>query len=135
MDKKSPHPIDVHVGTKVRIRRLMLNMSQDKLGDALGLTFQQIQKYEKGTNRIGASRLYQLAKILSVDVQFFYNDMDISGGAPGFGESQATEFMSNLTSPESIQLCRYFSTIDNPQVRKKILDLIKAVSESQNNVD
>ena len=72
MAKKAPNPIDKHVGSRVRMRRMMLSMSQEKLGDALGLTFQQVQKYEKGTNRVGASRLQQIAQILQVPVAFFF---------------------------------------------------------------
>jgi len=88
MAKKAPNPIDRHVGSRVRMRRMMLSMSQEKLGDALGLTFQQIQKYEKGTNRIGASRLQQIAHILQVTVSFFFDGAPHSSGHTG-GMSEA----------------------------------------------
>ena len=88
MAKKAPNPIDRHVGSRVRMRRMMLSMSQEKLGDALGLTFQQVQKYEKGTNRIGASRLQQIAHILQVPVSFFFEGAPhASGHAGGMGEA------------------------------------------------
>src|ERR1700685_4720215 len=84
-----PHPIDVHVGSRVRLRRNMLGLSQEKLGEALGLTFQQVQKYERGANRIGASRLHELSRVLDVPVQFFYDEEDPVRAAPvrGFAES------------------------------------------------
>src|SRR5467141_1054857 len=93
MVKKAPNPVDRHVGSRVRMRRMMLSMSQEKLGDALGLTFQQVQKYEKGTNRIGASRLQQISNILQVPVEFFFE------GAPNVGPFTRTEGMSEAPSP------------------------------------
>ncbi len=131
MTKKSPNPIDIHVGGRVRMRRMLVGMSQDKLGEALGLTFQQVQKYEKGANRIGASRLFQIAKILEVPVEYFYEGIDdVTGEAlPGFGESEPTPWMTEfLSSPEGLQLCRYFSSIPDPKVRRRILDLVKSLS-------
>src|SRR5665213_1876463 len=89
MAKKAPNPIDKHVGSRVRMRRMMLSMSQEKLGDALGLTFQQVQKYEKGTNRIGASRLQQIAHILQVPVSFFFEGAPASPGLSPSGMSEA----------------------------------------------
>ena len=127
-----PNPIDIHVGSRVRLRRTLLGMSQEKLGEMLGLTFQQIQKYEKGANRIGASRLYQIAQILGVPVQFFYDDMADelkSGKSQGFSEVDAAPFvMDFVSSSEGLQLNRAFSSIDEPKVRKKLLDLVKALS-------
>lgn len=128
-----PNPVDVHVGGRVRLRRMIMGMSQEALGKALGLTFQQIQKYEKGANRIGASRLYELSKLLDVPVQFFYDDYagGEPGAAPGMAESDAAGvFMELAQSPEIIQLCKVFSQIKEPQVRKRILDLIKSIAES-----
>lgn len=132
MPKKSPHPVDVHVGGRVRLRRIMLGMSQDKLGDALGLTFQQIQKYEKGVNRIGASRIFELSKILDVPVQYFYDDYDSKTGASyGFAETSGADdsFMELLHSPEGVQLCRHFAEISDPKVRKRVLDLVKTLAD------
>src|SRR5271167_2618011 len=93
MAKKAPNPIDKHVGSRVRMRRMMLGMSQEKLGDALGLTFQQVQKYEKGTNRIGASRLQQISQILQVQVSFFFE------GAPSAQLGTKTDSMGEAPSP------------------------------------
>ena len=101
MTKKAPNPIDKHVGSRVRMRRMMLAMSQEKLGDALGLTFQQVQKYEKGTNRIGASRLQQIANILQVPVSFFFEGApDLGDGAPhGHARSALAQPMFPIFSP------------------------------------
>ena len=109
---------------------MLVGMSQDKLGDHLGLTFQQVQKYEKGANRIGASRLYQIAKILEVPVQFFYDGYEDSLPAAGFAEGDATPHVTDfLNSAEGLQLCRFFSAIPDPDVRKRLLDLIKSLSK------
>ena len=128
-----PHPIDVHVGARVRLRRLMLGMSQDKLGEALGLTFQQVQKYEKGINRIGASRIFRLSEILAVPIQFFYDDFDgAASEAPGMAESDPGDaFMELLSSQEGVQLCRYFSEIRDPKVKKKVLELVRSIAENE----
>ena len=133
MGKKSPHPVDVHVGGRVRLRRMLLGMSQDRLGEALGLTFQQVQKYEKGVNRIGASRIFEIAKILDVPIQYFYDDFE---GRPaqnyGFAEGDGdANFMQMLHSPEGVQLCRHFAEIKDPKVRKRVLDLVKTLSEGE----
>lgn len=132
MARKSPNPIDVHVGSRVRLRRMLVGMSQEKLGENLGLTFQQIQKYEKGANRIGASRLYQISQILGVPVQFFYDDMadEIKSKKKGFAEADHTPFvMDFVSSSEGLQLNRAFSSIEEPKVRKKLLDLVKALAD------
>ncbi|GAB4520745.1 MAG: helix-turn-helix domain-containing protein [Amphiplicatus sp.] len=135
MGKKSPHPIDVHVGARVRLRRMMLGMSQDKLGEALGLTFQQVQKYEKGVNRIGASRVFELSRILDVPVQYFFDDFDRPGGqAYGFAEGEsggADSFMKVLQTPEGVQLCRHFFEIKDPKVRRRVLDLVKTLADGE----
>lgn len=132
MGKKSPHPVDVHVGGRVRLRRMMLGMSQDKLGEALGLTFQQVQKYEKGVNRIGASRVFEIARILDVPIQYFYDDFDGGAGRSfGFAESDDSSFMALLHSPEGVQLCRHFSAIKDPKVRKRVLDLVKTLADGE----
>lgn len=132
-EDRRPHPIDVHVGSRVRLRRTMLGMSQDKLGDALGLTFQQVQKYEKGVNRIGASRMFDLSRILNVPIQFFYDDFDaMTGTSYGFAEhgvgdpSAITEL---LNTPEGVQLCKYFSEISDPKIRKRVLELVKTLAD------
>jgi transcriptional regulator with XRE-family HTH domain len=127
---KAPNPIDKHVGARVRMRRLILGMSQGKLGDALDVTFQQVQKYEKGANRIGASRLQQLARVLDVPPAYFFEDAP-SGEprAPGFAEDEVqTQFVDFLSTSEGLQLNRAFAAIRDAKVRKKILDLVVSLA-------
>lgn len=130
-NKKKPNPIDIHVGSRIRLRRNMLGFSQEKLGENLGITFQQIQKYEKGTNRVGASRLQAISSILSVPVAFFFEDAP--GGtvpAQGFSETNDANYVVDfLSSPEGLQLNRAFSKISDPKVRRKIVDLVKSLSD------
>ncbi len=131
MTKKTPNPIDVHVGNRVRMRRMLIGMSQEKLGEKLGLTFQQIQKYEKGTNRISASRLYQISQILGVPVQFFFEDLPQQPGSDNEGLQEAGEegtIMDFLGSSEGLQLNRYFSRIQDASVRRSIVDLVRALA-------
>jgi transcriptional regulator with XRE-family HTH domain len=130
MAKKAPNPTDKHVGSRVRMRRMMLSMSQEKLGDALGLTFQQVQKYEKGTNRIGASRLQQISHILQVPVAFFFE------GAPGpshqvdgMREAPSPAYVSDfLATSEGLALTKAFMRIKQPKLRRRIVDLVKEVA-------
>ena len=134
--RSAPHPIDVHVGARVKLRRMVLGMSQDSLGRSLGLTFQQIQKYEKGVNRIGASRMFELSQLLDVPVQFFFEDAggDAGGGAPAPGFAEDTSggtVMDLMTSAEGVQLCRYFSGIKDPEVKKRVLDLVRSIAETE----
>ena len=132
--KKVPNPIDKHVGSRVRMRRVLLGMSQEKLGEALSLTFQQVQKYEKGTNRIGASRLQQISKTLNVPPAYFFD------GAPAFeegstspshlaaaeaGSAYVVDFLSTI---EGLHLNRAFARIKDPKVRKRIVDLVIALA-------
>lgn len=122
-NKKKPNPIDMHVGSRIRLRRNMLGLSQEKLGENLGITFQQIQKYEKGTNRVGASRLQAISSILNVPVSFFFEDAPGSGssGGDGFAEdNEATYVVDFLNSNEGVQLTRAFTKISDPKVRRKI---------------
>lgn len=129
-NKKKPNPIDIHVGSRVRLRRNMLGMSQEKLGESLGITFQQIQKYEKGTNRVGASRLQAIASILSVPVSFFFEDAPgADGDVKGLAEDATTFVVDFLNSTEGIQLNRAFARISQPKVRRKIIDLVKALAD------
>jgi len=130
--KKTPNPIDKHVGSRVRMRRMMLSMSQEKLGEHLGLTFQQIQKYEKGINRIGASRLHELSRVLDVPVSFFFDDMDpvrapaIPGG---FAEPPAEAFDSDpLRRRETVELVSAYYRIDDPALRRRLFDLARALA-------
>ncbi|HHK73617.1 MAG TPA: XRE family transcriptional regulator [Rhizobiales bacterium] len=129
MTKKTPHPVDVHVGSRVKFRRVVQGMSQEQLGSTLGLTFQQVQKYEKGTNRISASRLWDIGDALGVKVSFFFEglrDLDVSAG--GFADAGQAHFNRQVNSTEGLKLNRYFTQIEDPQIRKKILELVKTLS-------
>jgi transcriptional regulator with XRE-family HTH domain len=128
--KKAPNPIDKHVGSRVRMRRMMLAMSQEKLGDALGLTFQQVQKYEKGTNRIGASRLQQIAHILQVPVEFFFEGApSLQAPAPGAKEVPSTAYVSDfLATSEGLSLTKAFTRIKEPKLRRRIVDLVEEIA-------
>jgi transcriptional regulator with XRE-family HTH domain len=125
-----PHPIDVHVGARVRLRRTMLRMSQEKLAAALGLTFQQVQKYERAANRISASRLYQLCRILGVGVGFFYDGLDPAhAGNPGFAETSAEPFESDpLRQRETIELVEAYYAIGDPAVRRRLFELARQLA-------
>jgi transcriptional regulator with XRE-family HTH domain len=131
MTKKAPNPIDKHVGSRVRMRRMMLSMSQEKLGDALGLTFQQVQKYEKGTNRIGASRLQQIAQILQVPVSFFFEGAP-NLGAPspdGMSEAPSPTYVSDfLATSDGLALTKAFMRIHDAKLRRRIVDLVEHIA-------
>jgi transcriptional regulator with XRE-family HTH domain len=134
--KKLPNPIDKYVGSRVRMRRMLIGMSQEKLGEALNLTFQQVQKYEKGTNRIGASRLQQIAQILTVPVDFFFEGSPHAQlpGQMGFSEAPAPSYVSDfLSTGEGIQLMKSFVAIKDSKLRRRVVDLIVAIAgEDQN---
>jgi transcriptional regulator with XRE-family HTH domain len=132
-NKKKPNPIDIHVGSRVRLRRNMLGMSQEKLGDSLGITFQQIQKYEKGTNRVGASRLQAISNVMNVPVSFFFEDAPNSEitSQVGFAEEGGATYVADfLNSSEGLQLNRAFMKITDPKIRRKIVDLVKTLCDS-----
>lgn len=129
---RRPNPIDAHVGTRVRLRRMLLGMSQEKLGEHLGLTFQQVQKYEKGINRIGASRLFDLARVLGVPVQFFYDEAPTEGGeagaVSGFAEQPAESYVIEfLSTREGLELNKAFVKIADPKVRRAIVELVRSL--------
>jgi transcriptional regulator with XRE-family HTH domain len=130
MAKKAPNPIDKHVGSRVRMRRMMLGMSQEKLGDALGLTFQQVQKYEKGSNRIGASRLQQISLILQVPISFFFEGAPAPPGGPsGFAEAVSPEYLqATLSTSDGLALIKAFSQIKSAKLRRRIVDLVEEVA-------
>ena len=131
MVTKSPNPVDRHVGSRVRMRRMLVGMSQEKLGEALGITFQQIQKYEKGTNRIGASRLHQIARVLNVPIEFFYEGAPLIGSVSGFSETPAPGYVADfLTTSEGLELIKAFISIKDAKVRRRIVDLAKALARS-----
>lgn len=126
--------VDSHVGARVRLRRMLLGMSQEKLGESLGLTFQQVQKYEKGVNRIGASRLFDLAHVLGVPVQFFYDEIDSSDhnqSSPlaGFAERPSDTYVVDfLGSREGLELNKAFVRIADPKVRRSVIDLVRSLA-------
>jgi transcriptional regulator with XRE-family HTH domain len=130
MLKKDPNPTDKHVGSRVRMRRMMLGMSQEKLGDALGLTVQQVQKYEKGTNRIGASRLQQISAILQVPVSFFFEGAPQAGeSVPGLGEAPSPAYVADfLATSEGLALVKAFVRIGDKQIRRRIVDLVVQIA-------
>jgi transcriptional regulator with XRE-family HTH domain len=133
---RRPNPIDAHVGSRVRLRRILLGMSQERLAEQLGLTFQQVQKYEKGINRIGASRLFDLAHVLGVPVQFFYEKAPPAEGAPdptvGFAERGTEAYISDfLNSREGLELNRAFMRIADPKVRRSIVDLVRSLATEE----
>ncbi len=132
-----PSPIDSHVGTRVRLRRTLLGMSQEKLGEALGLTFQQVQKYERGVNRIGASRLFDLARVLDVPISFFFDDMAADVDFGGDDAMQAAEDKpaggfepDPMAKRETLELVRAYYRITDPHVRKRIFELTKSVANA-----
>jgi transcriptional regulator with XRE-family HTH domain len=127
-NKKQPNPIDIHVGSRVRLRRMMLGMSQEKLGEALGITFQQIQKYEKGTNRIGASRLQHIASVLTVPVSFFFEDAPGTPADAANLENSRDYVVDFLSSSEGVQLNKAFVRIKDAKLRRRIIDLVRAVA-------
>jgi len=130
---KVPNPIDRHVGARVRMRRMLIGMSQEKLGEALGLTFQQVQKYEKGTNRISASRLQQISETLSIPLAYFFKGAPVSDGAVagGFAENATEDNYASdfVMTAEGLSLNRAFARITDPKVRKKIVDLVTTLAE------
>lgn len=132
MSAKVPNPIDAYVGSRVRTRRLMLGMSQERLAEQIGVTFQQVQKYEKGTNRIGASRLQAIAGVLAVPVAFFFQqDNSQPLNTDGLGAINGLEDLSDfLTSKEGLSLNKAFMKINDPSVRQSVLTLIKSLANA-----
>lgn len=136
-----PNPIDVHVGSRVRLRRTLLGMSQEKLGEAIGLTFQQVQKYERGSNRIGASRLFDLARVLDVPVGFFFEEManETQQSSPallqGLQEEGDPYEPDPLAKRETLELVRAYYRIEDPLVRKRLFELTKALARPADELD
>jgi len=132
-----PNPIDIHVGSRVRLRRTLLGMSQEKLGEAIGLTFQQVQKYERGANRVGASRLYDLSRVLDVPVSYFFEEMrpGVASAAEarlgGLEEAQSPTYEADpMMRRETLELVRACYRIGNPEVRRRLFDLTKAIANA-----
>ena len=130
MSTKAPNPVDKYVGSRVRMRRIMLGMSQEKLGDALGLTFQQVQKYEKGTNRVGASRIQQISEILQVPVSFLFEGGPSASASPnGFHEGTSPAYISDfLATSEGLALTRAFTRIEDAKLRRSIVELVEQIA-------
>lgn len=126
--EKAPNPVDVHVGARVKLRRMMAGMSQERLGEHLGLTFQQIQKYEKGANRIGASRLYAIAQILDTPVQFFFDEMPAAPAPDGSGEKMVS-VSGFVSTNEGLELNLAFARIRDPATRRHLADLVRSVAD------
>jgi transcriptional regulator with XRE-family HTH domain len=126
---KSPNATDKHVGAQVRMRRLMLGMSQTNLGDAVGLTFRQIQKYEKGTNRIGGSRLQQFAHILDVPIPFFFEGLPQVSGSSEEGVAPSAAYVDDfLATSDGLSLMKYFTQIKEPKLRRSIVNLVEQIA-------
>ena len=135
-DTRRSDPVDSHVGSRLRLRRTLLGMSQEKLGNSVGLTFQQIQKYERGANRVGSSRLYQFCKVLDVPVSFFFDEMPSdTGSQPSLaGQVQQAAYDKDMSRRETLELVRAYYRIDNSNTRKRIYELVKAVGAGETSV-
>jgi len=129
-DAAGPHPVDRHVGLHIRMRRKALGISQEKLAEALGLTFQQVQKYERGANRVSASKLWEIARALKTNVGAFYEGIEEEGLA-GTGSAMGPDAQDFLLTPEGIELAAAFPKIRRPGLRRRVLDLVRAMSESE----
>ncbi|SCY45958.1 helix-turn-helix domain-containing protein [Microvirga guangxiensis] len=130
--KKSTSLIDKEIGTRVRMRRISIGMSQEKLGEMLGLTFQQVQKYEKGMNRISVGRLVDIAKILGVEIHFFFDGIKSAKAEPGFAEDDSPAYIADVMStPEGLQLIRTFTGIKSAKVRKSIVQLVASLAAQE----
>jgi transcriptional regulator with XRE-family HTH domain len=133
VEARSPNPIDLHVGGRVRLRRKFIGLSQEQLADALGLTFQQVQKYERGSNRVSASKLYAIARTLGVPIAFFFDGLaDPMDGDQGDEVQHAAErmVMDFLGTSEGLELATLFPQIRRGPVRRHVLDLVRAMAES-----
>lgn len=133
-DGQGPHPVDRHVGLHIRMRRKALGISQEKLAEALGLTFQQVQKYERGANRVSASKLWEIGRALQTNVAYFYEGLEeeAPAAAPGFMAANAQEF---LLTPEGMELAATFPRVRRQGLRRKILDLVRAMAEMESDND
>ena len=132
MTRRDPNFVDVHVGSRIRMRRQFVGMSQEKLGELLGITFQQVQKYEKGSNRISASRLYYTAKILGVPVQFFFEELPGNEERASQDETREQDsVLSSLMNAEGIVLAKAFREADNSNKRKLIASVARLIAEAK----
>jgi transcriptional regulator with XRE-family HTH domain len=137
----TPSPVDVHVGARLRLHRRLLGMTQTLLAEAIGLTFQQVQKYEQGTNRVSSSRLYDLAQVLDVPVEFFFEEMPaaVAASSPpqnrGLAEEPASYERDPMAKRETLELVRAYYKVSNPQVRKRLFEKVKAIGAAFENQD
>ncbi len=127
-----PHPVDIHVGKRLRLRRTILGLSQEAIGNAIGVTFQQVQKYERGVNRMGSSRLFDFSKLLSVPVSYFFDEMEkTSVGATGVAEDAPAFEHDRMSSRETLEMMRAYYRIEDAHVRKRVFELIKTLAEDK----
>ena len=133
MNAKTPNAIDSYVGSQVRMRRQLLGLSQERLADQIGVTFQQVQKYEKGINRVSASRLFEISQVLGASINFFYDEYGSSEATQtyGFAEDESGFESEDLKSRESMTLLKAYYQISDAKVRKKAVDLIKSLADSK----
>ncbi|MBL1431137.1 MAG: helix-turn-helix transcriptional regulator [Robiginitomaculum sp.] len=130
---KNPNPVDIYVGSRVRLQRLIKQMSQDKLGAALGVTFQQVQKYERGANRVSASRLWGMAEVLDVPIEFFFDGIKNKENAIGLADGEETPMVYDfINSADGAQLASAYSRITDPKVRRQVLQLVRTLSDVEN---
>ena len=129
---RGPNPVDIHVGSRIRLRRQLLRMSQEKLGDELGVTFQQVQKYERGANRVGASRLYRLSRVLEVPVQFFFEGLSDNAPNLGMSDNDQTPIVYDfIQSSDGVSLAESFSRIKDAKVRRRVLELVRTLASEE----
>ena len=132
LEDRSPNPVDLHVGGRIRMRRKFLGMSQETLATALDLTFQQVQKYERGSNRISASKLYETAKTLKAPIAYFFEGYGETEGVEGFSESASEQFVHNfLMTTEGIELAEAFPRVPNAKLRRRVLELVRTLAEEE----
>jgi len=136
VNKKTPNPVDVHVGARIKMRRLMLGLSQERLGDGLGITFQQVQKYEKGTNRVGASRLQAISGILSVKPSFFFEGIENPDpSAPHRADGEIGGIYGFIASKEGLELNKAFVKITDANIRKSIVGLVRTLADQSDDTE
>jgi transcriptional regulator with XRE-family HTH domain len=132
VNPRGPNPIDIHVGSRVRLRRQLMKMSQEKLGVELGVTFQQVQKYERGANRVGASRLYRMSRVLEVPVQFFFEELGDQTEITGLADNDQTPIIYDfIQSTDGVSLAESFSRIKDSKVRRRVLELVRTLADDE----
>jgi transcriptional regulator with XRE-family HTH domain len=131
MPKFGPNPIDIHVGSRIRVRRMMIGLSQEKLASGLGITFQQVQKYEKGTNRVGASRLQNIAGLLNVPISYFFAEGDNSLLAKPTVAGDVDAITTFLSSQQGMDLNKAFVKLENPKIRQRVVQLVTTIARNE----